>query len=169
MPSEVFPGIDQGQRRQKIRLGDPRSSVIQRRVLIVENESSIRNLFYTLLNTLGCHGDVACSGQQALAMISRQPFDAVLLDLRCLDPAPEQVLPGILEIRPNLMGRVLVITGDVTDQNTMDLIDHNVFCVFLDTTWFTTCGISSGCCGVPRSAFPASVQRASTIQGLACG
>lgn len=96
----------------------------QRRVLIVEDESSIRNLIYTLLSTFGCDGDIACSGQQALAMISRQPFDAVLLDLRCLDPAPERVLSGMLEIRPNLMGRVLVITGEVTDQNTMDLIEH---------------------------------------------
>ena len=96
----------------------------QRRVLIVEDESSIRNLIYTLLSTLGCDGDVAYSGQQALAMISRQPFDAVLLDLRCLDLAPERVVSGILEIRPNLMGRVLVTTGDVTDQNTIDLIEH---------------------------------------------
>jgi hypothetical protein len=57
-------------------------------------------------------------------MISRQPFDAVLLDLRCLDAVPERVVSGILEIRPNLMGRVLVITGEVTDQDTMDLIEH---------------------------------------------
>jgi len=98
--------------------------VTQRRVLIVEEESSIRNLIYTLLSTLGCDGDVAYSGQQALAMISRQPFDAVLLDLRCLDGGPERVVSGILEIRPNLMGRVLVITGEVTDQDTMDLIEH---------------------------------------------
>lgn len=102
----------------------------QRRVLIVEEESSIRNLIYTLLSTLGCDGEVAYSGQQALAMISRRPFDAVLLDLRCLDEAAEQVVSGILEIRPNLMGRVLVITGEVADQETMDLIERKcLLCV----------------------------------------
>ncbi len=96
----------------------------QRKVLIVEEESSIRNLIYTLLSRLGCDSDVAYSGQQALAMISRQPFDAVLLDLRCSDLTPERVVSGILEIRPSLMGRVLVITGEVTDQDTINLIEH---------------------------------------------
>lgn len=96
----------------------------QRKVLIVEEESSIRNLIYTLLGRLGCDGDVAYSGQQALAMISRQHFDAVLLDLRCSDLTPERVVSGILEIRPSLMGRVLVITGEVTDRDTMSLIEH---------------------------------------------
>ena len=96
----------------------------QRKVLIVEEESSIRNLIYTLLGRLGCEGDVAYSGQQALAMISRQPFDAVLLDLRCSDLTPERVVSGILEIRPSLMGRVLVITGEVTDRDTLSLIER---------------------------------------------
>jgi DNA-binding NtrC family response regulator len=91
----------------------------QRKVLIVEEESSIRNLMYTLLSRVGCNADVAHSSRQALAMISRQPFDAVLLDLRCSDVAPERVVSGILEIRPSLVGRVLVITGDVADQNTV--------------------------------------------------
>ena len=94
----------------------------QRKVLIVEEESSIRNLIYTLLGGLGCEGEIANSGKQALAIISRQPFDAVLLDLRCSDLTPERVVPGILEIRPSLMGRVLVITGDVTDQGTLSVI-----------------------------------------------
>jgi len=98
--------------------------VDQRKVLVVEEESSIRNLIYTLLGKLGCDGDVATSGQQALAMISRQPFDAVLLDLRCSDLTPERVLSGILETRPNLVGRVLVITGEVTDPDTMNLIER---------------------------------------------
>lgn len=97
----------------------------QRKVLIVEEESSIRNLLYTLVGRLGCDGDVACSGQQALAMISRRLFDAVLLDLRSSDLAPERVVSGILEIRPSLMGRVLVITGEVTDPETVSLIERN--------------------------------------------
>src|SRR6516164_7610384 len=96
----------------------------QRKVLIVEEESSIRNLVYTLLGRLGCDGEVAYSGQQALAMISRQPFDAVLLDLRCSDLTPERVVSGILEIRPSLMGRVLVIAGEVADQETLSLIER---------------------------------------------
>jgi CheY-like chemotaxis protein len=53
----------------------------QRKVLIVEEESSVRNLIYTLLGRLGCNGDVAYSGQQALAMIYRQPFRCCIAGL----------------------------------------------------------------------------------------
>jgi CheY-like chemotaxis protein len=69
--------------------------MVQRKVLIVEEESSVRNLIYTLLGGLGYEGEVAYSGQQALAMIARQPFDAVLLDLRCSDLTPERAVSGI--------------------------------------------------------------------------
>jgi DNA-binding NtrC family response regulator len=97
--------------------------MVQRKVLVVEEEASIRNLLYALLDRLGWFSDAATSGQQALAKISRQSFDAVLLDLRYSDLAPERVAPGILEIRPTLVGRVLVITGEVTAQDTMSLIE----------------------------------------------
>jgi CheY-like chemotaxis protein len=96
----------------------------QRKVLIVEGEPAISRLICTLLGGRGGDGDVACSGQQALAMISRQPFDAVLLDLRCSDPSPERPRSGVLEIHPSLVGRVLVITGEVADQDTMSLVER---------------------------------------------
>ncbi|MBZ5546219.1 MAG: response regulator [Acidobacteriia bacterium] len=96
-----------------------------RRVLIIEDEPAVRNILYVLLAGLGCEGDAAPDGQQALAKIRREEFDAVLLDLRCSNVNAENVLPQIQEIRPNLVGRVLVITGEVADAATLDLIEHN--------------------------------------------
>jgi DNA-binding NtrC family response regulator len=98
----------------------------QRKVLIIEDEPTIRNVLYVLLAALGCESDVAYSGQQALAMLSRQKFDAVLLDLRCANAPAEQVVSQIKEIRPSLLGRVLVITGEVTDPQAMELIERHV-------------------------------------------
>ncbi len=97
-----------------------------RKVLIIEDEPSIRNVLYVLLAAAGCEGDVAYSGQQALAMISHQKFDAVLLDLRCVNAPAEQVVSQIKEIRPSLLGRVLVITGEVTDPQAMELIEQHL-------------------------------------------
>jgi CheY-like chemotaxis protein len=96
----------------------------QRRVLIVEDEPSIRNILYVLLAGLGCEGDAVPDGQQALARIRREEFDAVLLDLRCSNINAENVVPEIQEIRPSLVGRVLVITGEVADAVTLDLIER---------------------------------------------
>ncbi len=98
---------------------------LRRKVLIVEDEPSIRNVLYVLLAAEGCEGDVAYSGQQALAMIGRQSFDAVLLDLRCTNLPAEQVVSQINKVQPSLMGRVLVITGEVSSPETLKLIEQN--------------------------------------------
>lgn len=96
----------------------------RRKVLIVEDEPAIRNVLYVMLAGLGCDGDIAYSGQEALAMISRESFDAILLDVRCSNLPAEEVVSKIKEIRPNLVGRVLVITGEVSDSRTMELIER---------------------------------------------
>jgi CheY-like chemotaxis protein len=97
----------------------------RRKVLIIEDEPAIRNVIYVLLAGLGCESDVAHNGREALAMIQHEDFDAVLLDLRCSDLPPEQVVSEIKEIRPNLVGRVLVITGEVADPQTLEMIERN--------------------------------------------
>jgi CheY-like chemotaxis protein len=94
--------------------------------LIVEDEPAIRNVLFVLLAGLGCEGDVAYTGQQALSMVSRESFDAVLVDLRCNNLGAEEVVSQIKEISPSLVGRVLVITGEVTDPQTMDLLSRHL-------------------------------------------
>jgi DNA-binding NtrC family response regulator len=98
----------------------------RRKVLIVEDEPSIRNVLFVLLAGLGCEGDVAYTGQQALSMVSRESFDAVLVDLRCSNLGAEEVVSQIKEISPSLVGRVLVITGEVTDPQTMELLSRHL-------------------------------------------
>jgi DNA-binding response OmpR family regulator len=99
--------------------------IVRRKILVIEDESSIRNVICALLGTLKCDGDVAYSGQQALAMLSRQSFDAVLLDLRASDPPPNQIVQQICQLQPSLMGRILFITGEVSDRQTLELIEQN--------------------------------------------
>ena len=96
-----------------------------RHVLIVEGEPSIRNVLYVLLAGLGCEGDIAHNGRQALAMIEKESFDAVLLDLRCSEMPAGEMVSAIRELRPNLVGRVLVITGEVSDPQAMEMIKKN--------------------------------------------
>ena len=96
-----------------------------RKVLIVESDSAISNLLCVLLGGLGCEGNVALGCQQALSMVSRESFDAVLLDLRCTNLPAEQVISRIEEIKPHLVGRVLVITGDTPDPKTIEFIERH--------------------------------------------
>jgi DNA-binding NtrC family response regulator len=100
------------------------SNPIRRKVLIIEDEPTIRNVLYVLLAGLGCDGDVAYGTQQALSMIRKDRFDAVLLDLRSAHLPPEQMVSAITELRPSLVGRVLVITGELSDPNTLEELER---------------------------------------------
>jgi DNA-binding NtrC family response regulator len=100
-------------------------TIQNRKVLIVEDDAAIRNVLYVLLAGVGCEGDIAYSGKQALAMLSREKFDAVLLDLRSSNLPAEHVVSQIKEIRPSLVGRVLVITGELTDSQTLEVIERH--------------------------------------------
>src|SRR6266478_288237 len=97
----------------------------RRKILIIEDEPLIRNVLFVLLAGLDCDSEIAYSGRQALGMISRNKFDAVLLDIRCAEVQPEEMVSEIMKIRPNLVGRVLVITGEVADPKTMEWIEQH--------------------------------------------
>ena len=75
-------------------VADPR----RRKVLVIEDEPSIRNVLYVLLAALGCDGDVASDSEHALTMIRKDRFDAVLLDLRTIAPEEDQlVISSLIE------------------------------------------------------------------------
>jgi CheY-like chemotaxis protein len=79
------------------------------RILIIDDEPTLRDLFKTLLETQGHEVAVAEHGRAAIAMLGQQPFDLVLTDVLM----PEQDgLETIVQIRtrwPKL--RVLAMTG----------------------------------------------------------
>lgn len=112
--------------KRSIALGAPRrEGAIRRKVLIVEDDLSISNLLYVLLEGLNYDGEVAMGGRQALAMIERDSFDAILLDLRYSNLSAKQWVSRIAEIQPSLLDRVLVITGEVADPNVVDLLERH--------------------------------------------
>ncbi len=96
-----------------------------RKVLVVEDEPSIRNILNSLLGKLGLDTQTAQNGSQAIDILSRDKFDAVLLNLRCADLQAEAVVTHIEQIRPSLVGRVLVITGEVPDARAMALVERH--------------------------------------------
>ena len=96
-----------------------------RTVLIIEDEPSIRNVLCVLLAGMRCEGDIVPTASQALAMIEKQDFDAVLLDLRCSEMPATEPVSALKNLRPSLIGKVLVITGDASDPQTMEMIKKN--------------------------------------------
>ncbi len=77
-----------------------------------------------MLARLECETETADNGTEALAKIHHDQFDAVLVDLRCAHLQAEVVIPQIHNLQPSLVGRVLVITGDVPDARSLKLIEE---------------------------------------------
>jgi len=95
-----------------------------RKVLVIEEEPEALNALYVLLAGMQCEGEVVYGIPDALAKISRATFDAVVLDLRCSEESTGRAVARIKEIRASLVGRLLVITGDVTSPDVLDAIER---------------------------------------------
>ncbi len=106
-----------------------------RKVLIVEDDTSIRNLLYTLLAGQGYEAEEAHSSQEALSKIGRECFDAVLLDVRCPYAPPREIIGKIREVRPALIGRILVITAEATDAAGIEMLERHCRIRERDLVW----------------------------------
>jgi DNA-binding response OmpR family regulator len=93
-----------------------------RKVRIFGDEASIRNLLRVFREKLKRENAGDASPVASLAVIDPKTFDAVLLDLRCSNG--EDGARGSGEVRSCLMGKVLAITAEVRDPETLDLIER---------------------------------------------
>jgi CheY-like chemotaxis protein len=103
-------------------LRTPATSKPRRKILIVEDKPSITNILYVLLEVLNYEGEVAMGGGQALSMIARENYDAILLDLRYSNPFSEDMLAKIRALQPNLADCILEVSGDAGDREILSQI-----------------------------------------------
>ena len=94
----------------------------RQRILFVGDEPSTRNLVSTLMFTAGWACAVIGHIEEALAIIERESVDAVLLDVGSCDKPAEETIRKILESRPSLSGRILLICSGAADVHLMQLI-----------------------------------------------
>jgi len=79
-----LPSADAAPATTKAPSGDV--SVEQRRILIMDDESFVREIAGEMLSTLGCHVETASGSEEAIAIFQKarernEPFDVVILDL----------------------------------------------------------------------------------------
>jgi len=91
-------------------------------VLIVDDETVVRNGIGRALERKGLRTRQAANGREALELLDNQPFDLVLLDIRMPDMDGIQVLKEIRANHPKT--EIIMITGYPT-------IDSAVHCVKL--------------------------------------
>jgi response regulator RpfG family c-di-GMP phosphodiesterase len=82
-----------------------------KRVLLVDDEISIRMLARAMLEPLGCVCEEAETGSQALGAIRKQPFDLLLLDLNLPDLDGYEICRRLRERPPWPNLKVIVVSG----------------------------------------------------------
>jgi two-component system NtrC family sensor kinase len=81
------------------------------RLLIVDDEATLREAIAKYFLSLGCEVDAVGTGRDALERAARRDYDAALLDLRLPDIGGDEVLARMQEMS-RAPGRVVFITGD---------------------------------------------------------
>jgi len=91
------------------------------RVLLVDDEPSIRKALSAALSLTGYDVVTAGSGEAALAIVRGEHIDVMLLDLRIPDMRGDIIFEVAAATQPHLALQTLFMTGDITD-NALDLI-----------------------------------------------
>ena len=85
------------------------------KVLVVDDEAPVRDLFSDLLKKERCTVKCVSSGEESLDVIKEEDFDIVLLDIKLGGISGLETLKKIKDIKPNLI--VIMITGFGYDES----------------------------------------------------
>jgi len=85
------------------------------KVLVVDDEAPVRDLFQDLLKKEECSVKSVSSGEEALDMLKKEDFDVLLLDIKLTGMSGLEVLRKVKEVKPDLI--VIMITGFGYDED----------------------------------------------------
>lgn len=86
-----------------------RPKLRQKRVLVVDNDESVRIAAHELLGRFGCEVETAHHGEEALLMVRSFHYDAVIIDIRLPDMTGYDCFVGVRQLSEHLP--VILMTG----------------------------------------------------------
>jgi len=92
------------------------------RVLIVDDEPSLRDAAGRFLRKAGITTDTAVDGRAALEAIARQDYDVIITDIRMPGMNGRELVARLKQERPELLSRVILSTGDTFAEETTNLV-----------------------------------------------
>lgn len=94
------------------------------RVLIIDDESPVRELCKQLLETEGSIVDTASNGTQGLAAASRENYDLVLLDVAMPDLNGVEVLARLRQQHKKSNLKIIMFSGHTTPEEMSDMLSR---------------------------------------------
>ena len=103
--------------REPAAVATPASAGPPGRVLVVDDEATVRSLTQAILGGAGYDVLTAATGAEALRLLARNEFSMVITDLRMPVMSGADLYEEIVEHYPTLAERVLFVTGDIEGDN----------------------------------------------------
>ena len=94
------------------------------RLLVADDEEAVRRTWDRYFTRLGAKVTGVRDGRQALELIRRQDWDAIVLDLKMPVMNGWDVVLATRQERPELAGRIVVVSGDVTGLLELQTSEH---------------------------------------------
>jgi PAS domain S-box-containing protein len=102
-----------------------RTGLDEGRILVAEDESSIREFMQHFLESLGFTVDTAADGREAVAKLAEGVVYALVIsDYRMPDRDGRELYEWIRTSRPGLLHRLIYITGDSLNPNTRAFLEE---------------------------------------------
>ena len=96
-------------------------NTLQSKVLIVDDESSIRRALHATLSTLGFDIEEASGGEQAVSFVRTERYDAALLDINMPGMGGIEACRAIRRLSPRLPILMLTVRDNPDDK--IDALD----------------------------------------------
>lgn len=93
------------------------------RIIVIDDDESIRKTLATILEDEGYSVDTAESGKEALLKTNADFYNLALIDVRLLDMDGTELLVRIKETVPRM--RKIIITGYPTVHNAIEAVNRN--------------------------------------------
>jgi CheY-like chemotaxis protein len=94
-------------------------------ILVIDDEQTIRNSVSRLLESAGYRVWTAGTGEEAMALVRRQHFDAAICDLRLPGLSGAKLCEQLWLAAPELAGRLIISSGDLTGEGVDELLERS--------------------------------------------
>jgi two-component system NtrC family sensor kinase len=98
-------------------------SVSRKRILVVEDEAQIRQLFEDVIRSAGHDVQTADNGRVALDMLDRENFDLIITDVKMPEVSGSDFYAAIKRKGAALEQRLIFVTGDLMNAETLRFIE----------------------------------------------
>jgi signal transduction histidine kinase/ActR/RegA family two-component response regulator len=98
-------------------------AVTRKKILVVEDELQIRQLFEDVIRTAGHQVESAANGRDALELLDREKFDLIITDVKMPEISGAEFYAELKRKGAALEQRLIFVTGDLMNAETMQFIE----------------------------------------------